>query len=427
MTPTEPAAIGTTVLELVQAGAFDQIRDMFPANLRSLVAPESLQGAWAAEVARYGPVDTVGAPVSEPAGSGGALVRVPVTFARGRATVLLTVTDTGWVTGLQIAGADAAVPTQPWQPPGYADPAAFHEQEVTVGSGPLAVGGALSLPGTPGPNPAVVLLPGSGPLDRDETVGRNKPFKDLAWGLATRGVAVLRFDKVTQAHPEQVVHAADFTVDDEYLPHAVAALRLLREQPTVDPSRVFVLGHSLGGSVAPRVATADPAVAGLIILAGGAQPLHWSAVRQFRYLAAQDPAGPAASQPVIDALTRQARAVDDPGLSSATPAADLPFGVPAGYWLDLRGYDPPALAATVGKPILILQGGRDYQATVVDDLARWQAALADRPDVTVHVYDADNHFFFAGRGPSTAAEYEAAQHMDPAVVTDIATWLAQPA
>jgi dienelactone hydrolase len=423
MTSTDPAAIGATVLKLVRAGAFDQIRDLFPPNLRPLVTPEALRGAWDAEVARQGPVDTVGAPVSEPAGPGGALVKVPVTFARGPATVLVTVSDTGWVTGLQIAAAEAARPTQPWQPPDYADPAAFGEQEVTLGSGPLAVGGTLAMPGTPGPHPAVVLLPGSGPLDRDETLGRNKPFKDLAWGLATQGIAVLRFDKVTHAHPDRVAQIAEFTVDDEYLPHAVAALHLLREQPAVDPARVFVLGHSQGGSIAPRVAAADPTVAGLIILAGGAQPLHWSAVRQFRYLASQDPAGPAASQPVIDAVTRQAEAVDDPGLSSATPAAALPFGVPAAYWLDLRGYQPPALAATLGKPMLILQGGRDYQVTVADDLSRWQDALADHPDVTIHVYDLDNHFFFPGRGPSTPAEYEAVQHTDPAVITDIAAWV----
>ena len=73
--------------------------------------------------------------------------------------------------------------------------------------------------------------------------------------------------------------------------------------------------------------------------------------------------------------------------------------------------------------MLILQGGRDYQVTVDDDLARWRAALADRPEVTIRVHDADNHLFFTGSGPSRPAEYERAQHVDPAVVTDIADWL----
>jgi dienelactone hydrolase len=269
-----------------------------------------------------------------------------------------------------------------------------------------------------------VLLGGSGPLDRDETIGRNKPFKDLAWGLASRGVAVMRFDKVTYAHGSEVKSDPDFTVADEYVPHAVAAIALLRAHPAVDPGRIFLLGHSLGGSVAPRVAAGEPLVAGLVILAGGAQPLHWAAVRQVRYLASLDPATAAAARPAIEAMSRQARMLDSPRLSPSTPASELPFGAPASYWLDLRAYDPVAVAAALGKPILILQGGRDYQATVADDLARWKAGLARRPGVTFRVYLPDNHFFFPGSGPSSPAELEPAQHVDPAVVADIASWLA---
>ena len=122
-------------------------------------------------------------------------------------------------------------------------------------------------------------------------------------------------------------------------------------------------------------------------------------------------------------MTRQANLIDSPGLSPATPPGELLFGVPAPYWLDLRGYDPAAAAAALGKPVLIVQGGRDYQATVADDLAGWEAGLAGRPDVTVRVYPADNHLFFPGSGPSSPAEYEPAQHMDPAVVADVASWL----
>jgi dienelactone hydrolase len=81
------------------------------------------------------------------------------------------------------------------------------------------------------------------------------------------------------------------------------------------------------------------------------------------------------------------------------------------------------VAAALGQPILILQGGRDYQVTVAEDLTGWQAGLARCPDVTIHVYDADNHLFFTGSGPSAPAEYEPAQHVDPAVVADIAAWV----
>jgi uncharacterized protein len=420
VTTTGPAAISTTVLQLAQANRFAEIRDMYAPNLRPMLTPESLQAAWDGEIERYGPVTTVGGPVTDPAGPAGTLVRTPVVFTNGQVTMLASVTDSGWITDIQFAGADAARPAEPWQPPDYADPSAFDEHEVTLGSGHLAVDGTVSLPRTPGPHPAVVLLPGSGPMDRDETIGRNKPFKDLAWGLASRGIAVLRFDKVTLTHP---AHAAHFTVDDEYVHHATAATHLLRQQKTVEASRVYVLGHSAGGTVAPRVVAADPFVAGLVLLAGGAQPMHWAAVRQVRYLSSLDPASADAAQPAIDTLTRQARTVDSQGLSDATPTSDVPFGLPAAYWLDLRDYDPAATAATLGKPMLILQGGRDYQVTVDDDLSRWRAALAGSPGVTIRIYDADNHMFFTGSGPSKPSEYEPAQHMDPAVITDIADWL----
>ena len=112
-----------------------------------------------------------------------------------------------------------------------------------------------------------------------------------------------------------------------------------------------------------------------------------------------------------------------PNLAPSTPTADLLFGWPASYWLDLRGYKPVGTAAALNRPILILQGGRDYQVTVEDDLARWQAGLAHRPEVTVRVHDAADHLFFRGDGPSTLADYESPQHVDPAVVADIAAWL----
>jgi fermentation-respiration switch protein FrsA (DUF1100 family) len=170
---------------------------------------------------------------------------------------------------------------------------------------------------------------------------------------------------------------------------------------------------------------AEPSIAGMVMLAGGAEPLHWVLVRQFRYLASLRPENAAAAQPAIDALTEQAGRIDGPDLTPSTPSAELPLGAPASYWLDLRDYDAPALAATLGKPMLILQGARDYQVTVADDLARWRAALEGAADVTIRVYPELNHLFAPGRGPSSPAEYEPAQHVDATVVADIASWISR--
>ena len=422
--PGRPAQVVLEALAFAQAGRFAAIRDMFPPQLQPLVLPEALAQAWAAELQRQGEITSVGAPASEPAPPAGVTVKVPVTCVRGGFSIAAAVREDGRLLSLQLAPLDAALPIAPWEPPAYADPESFEEHEVVLESGPRSVPGVVSLPRAPGlPRAAVVLLAGSGSLDRDETIGRNKPLKDVAWGLASQGVAVLRFDKVTYAHATELVDTQDFTLSDEYLPQALAAIRLLRQHPAIDPGRVFLLGHSLGGTAAPRIAAAAPAVAGLILLAGGAQPLHWAIVRQIRYLASLDPTTEAAAQPVIEALAEKARRVDGSALSPSTPASDLPLGAPASYWLDLRDYEPARLAATLGSPMLILQGGRDYQVTVDDDLARWRAALAARDDVTIHVYPSLNHLFAPGEGPPSPAEYEPAQHVDAAVVADIATWL----
>ncbi|MFJ8817964.1 alpha/beta hydrolase family protein [Amycolatopsis thermoflava] len=289
-----------------------------------------------------------------------------------------------------------------WEPPEYADPSSFTEHEVTVG----AVAGTLTLPVGAGPRPGVVLLAGGGPQDRDETTGPNKPLKDLAWGLASRGAAVVRFDK----------RAGAPTMAEEYVPDARAAVRLLATRPEVD--RVFLAGHSMGGKVAPRVAAAEP-VAGMVLLAADAQPMHEAAVRVARHL---DSFG-ALPDGFLDTIVRQATLVGGPDLKPSTPAADLLFGFPASYWLDLRDYDPVATAAALDVPMLILQGGRDYQVTVDEDLARWRAGLAHRADVDIRVHDACDHLFFPGTEASRPEQYAHPQHMDEAVVDDIATWL----
>jgi dienelactone hydrolase len=308
-----------------------------------------------------------------------------------------------------------------YQPPAYVNPAAFSEKDVLVGTGDKALPGTLTMPMGNGPFPAVVLVHGSGPNDRDETIGPNKPFRDLAWGLASQGIAVLRYEKRTKVHPEQFT--ANSTVKEETIDDAIAAVSLLRQTAQIDSQKVYVLGHSLGGMLIPRIGTMiDPNVAGFIILAGNTRPLEDLLIEQITYIVSVDGKISGEEQAQIDIIKQQVANIKNPQLSSAVPASELPFGIPAAYWLDLRDYRPAAIAQTLQQPMLILQGERDYQVTMVD-FQGWQQALASRQNVVFKSYSDLNHLFMEGSGKSTPGEYLMAGHVSETVINDIANWI----
>ena len=323
----------------------------------------------------------------------------------------------------RLAGLGVAppAPTVAYSAASYVTASAFRDEPITVDAGGWPLPGTLSMPIDDGPFSAVVLVHGSGPNDRDESIGPNKPFRDLAEGLASRGIAVLRYDKRTRTHASRIGDLRDFTVREEVVDDAVAAVRKMRETRAVRADRVFVLGHSLGGMLAPRIAAAEPSIAGLILLAAATKPLEQAIVEQTRYLVMLDGKMSAEEEGALAAMTKLAADVRalKPG---DPPIVSTGISAPASYWLDLRGYDPPAAARNLRQPMLVLQGERDYQVTM-EDYAVWQRAIGSRANVQMKSYPALNHLFLAGSGPSAPAEYGQAGHVDEAVVHDIAAWI----
>lgn len=310
-----------------------------------------------------------------------------------------------------------------YTPPPYAEPALFTEKEITVGSGEWALPGTLTIPSGGGPHPAVILVHGSGPNDRDETIGANKPFKDLAWGLASRGIAVLRYEKRTREYGEKMVSMLEtLTPKEEVTDDALAAVSLLKNFEGIDPYQIYVLGHSLGGTLAPRIGEKDPDIAGLIILAGTSKPLEDVILEQYRYLAALDGKVTEEEAAEIEKMEVKVARVKDPDLTPDHPAAEMPLGMPAPYWLYLREYSPPATAKLLAIPMLILQGERDYQVTM-EDYAGWQGVLGLRADIQFSSYPSLNHLFIPGEGPGNPQEYMEPGNVSGEVVDEIATWL----
>lgn len=310
-----------------------------------------------------------------------------------------------------------------YDPPPYAKSDAYREADVVIGSGKWALPGTLTLPRQKGPFPALILVHGSGPHDRDETIGPNKPFRDLAWGLASREIAVLRYEKRTKQYASQFVKIKnEITVEQETVADAISAVALLQSIPEIDKSKIFMLGHSLGGMLIPRIGQKSNQIAGFVIMAGTTRPLEDVIYEQFAYIFSIDGQLSEDEKNKLNELEVQIKMVKSTNLSKDTPSEKLPFEVPASYWLDLRGYDPAKFAVDLKKPMLILQGERDYQVTM-DDYQRWRDALSGHPNVMFKLYQNLNHLFIEGKGRSTPSEYEKPGHVSEMVVEDISGWI----
>ncbi|MFH1302177.1 MAG: alpha/beta fold hydrolase [Planctomycetota bacterium] len=403
------------VNQLVQ-GEFEKAVKPFDAMMAKALPAEKLKVIWNGLVSQYGSFQEITETRTE-ALKQYQIVFVTCQFEHGKLDAKLVFTAENAIAGLFIVTSGA------YHAPDYVNPVAFKEVEVVIGKGLWSLPGTLSLPAGDMRVPAVVLVHGSGPQDRDETIGPNKPFRDLAQGLASQGIAVLRYEKRTRHHRlKMTLLSGGMTVKEETVADVVAAVESLTQQPRINHDRIFVLGHSLGGNLLPRIGAASDKIAGFISLAGSVRPLEDLVLDQVKYLLSLDGSITAEEQQQIEVIEKQVEMVKSPELSEGIAATELPLGVPSKYWLDLRGYDPAQSAKTLNKPFLILQGERDYQVTMVD-FQKWKQALGSRDDVTLISYPGLNHLFMTGVGKSAPAEYTAPGNVANVVVADIAKWI----
>ncbi len=407
-------------------GDFAAVEQRLSDRLKPLLPVGTIRATWQGLERQYGGFQEVGqtAAVQTPQG----LVQVVTcVFERGSLDVNVTLNDAGEIASLTVTpvGTIQQQANATYEPPSYAHPERFHEQEVQVGHGQWVLPGTLSLPQGEGPFAAVLLVHGSGPQDRDETLPPNKPFRDLAWGLASQGIAVLRYEKRTKAYAADMKREVEtLTVKEEVIDDALAAVAFLRERPEIDAQQIFVLGHSLGGYLAPRIGAADPQIRGLIILAGFARPFEDVILDQMTYVLSLSMPDPVVRQQQLAALKQQVELVKDPKRLPTAKASDLPLGVPAAYWLDLNAYHPEHVAQTLKQPMLFLLGGSDYQVTQ-EDFQLWQDALGGRDDVQFLLYPGLSHAFMPVEGgqKATPATYTVAGHVAEEVVDEIGSWI----
>ena len=311
------------------------------------------------------------------------------------------------------------VPSKPeveYQLPPYAIKNNYEENPLKVISGSYELPGTLTIPKNKDSFPLIVFVHGSGPNDRDETIGPNKMFKDLSTGLASMGIATLRYDKRTFVYRE----ADDFiTPEPETIEDAQAAILLGGQVPGV--SEVLILGHSLGAYLLPIIATGQENLKGMIMMAGNARPLEDLILEQFTYLLSQNGMTPEEVQTFDDIKTRVSR-VKSENLTEDTMRDLLPLNIPASYWMYLKNYEPVKTLKKLKIPVLVLQGERDYQVTM-KDFDIWEKGLSRKKNINFRSYEKLNHLFMEGKGKSNPQEYSIPSHAAHYVIEDIVNWV----
>lgn len=415
------AAKAKTFIDMLAEKDFANAYDRFAAELKAKLPAEAMPQIWAQITGEFGQFQKRSEVIKSSDDKKLVLIG---SFEKADAAFLVLFDDAGKIRSFRLDEKNTTRKNAPkYDAPDYANPNSFTEKEVTVGAGEWILPATLTVPAGAGNFPAVVLVHGSGAGDRDEThINKaNKPFKDLALGLASMGVAVLRYDKRTKEHGAKFAAAKNYTVKEETVDDALAAVEFLRKTERIDPKKIYVLGHSLGGYLIPRIGARDHKIAGFISFAGATRPLEDVILEQNTYFAKLDGAISKEDQAGLDQLKQTVAQIKSLNQTDRDSSKSF-FGLPASYWIDLKNYNPSAEAKSLKQPILVVQGERDYQVTMTN-FQNWKNALGSKKSATFKTYPKLNHLFMSGEGVPRPADYEKTNHVSAEVINDIAAWI----
>ena len=306
----------------------------------------------------------------------------------------------------------------------------MYSEEIVVGKDTeYPLDGLLTLPENNGEKkfPAVVLVHGSGSSDKDESLFAVSPFLDLAEGLAKLGVASIRYDKRSFIYGEQMVKSKQLiTVKDEVIEDALRAVMLLRQDERIDHDRIFIVGHSMGGMLAPRIDEEGGNFKGLVILAG--TPRQLEEVMKDQMNDAINHMNPVMRLLAGGSIKKMIHKFD--GLYEMSDEQAMKVKVGGGttlyYFKEMGEYDTKGYFERTSKPVFIMQGDKDFQVDVEKDFNAYKDMLKDYPNVTFRLYEGLNHCFMPsvyGMLSMAKQEYSVEAHMDEGVIGDIAQWI----
>ncbi|MEH7118958.1 alpha/beta fold hydrolase [Neobacillus vireti] len=303
------------------------------------------------------------------------------------------------------------------------------DEKIVIGDGTkYPLNGMLSIPDEiNGLLPAVVLVHGSGPSNMDGKVGNNYPYKDLANALAERGIAVLRYDKRTFVYGKEMKNDTGLSVKEETIEDAILAANFLRKDSRINGNKIFIIGHSMGGMLAPRIDAEGGNFAGIIIMAGSPRKLEEIMMSQ--------------NNDVLNSLNRFLKMIAKKQIAAISSKFNNIYNLSdeeakstkvlgkyvRAYYLKEIGEHPAAIyLQALDKPVFILQGEKDFQASVEKDFNSYKTLLSDKQNVTFKLYPNLNHLFMPsvyGEILKAKKEYKLPQQIDKQVIQDVSEWI----
>ncbi|MBQ4104299.1 MAG: alpha/beta fold hydrolase [Clostridia bacterium] len=289
--------------------------------------------------------------------------------------------------------------------------------------------GLLTLPeNITEPVPAVVFVHGSGSSNMDEKVGQLTPFKDLAEGLANKGIASIRYDKRSFAHGLKMVRdkSTIITVKEETIDDAILATELLKKDSRIDSHNIFIIGHSMGGMLAPRIDSEGGKYKGLIIMAGTPRKLE-------DVMLEQNEAVLSSTKGLVNWIVRKQVAKLSGLFSGLYELSDeeakkkkVMGGTTLYYFKEMGEHSVADYLATTKKTMLIVQGEKDFQVSVEKDFNEYKRLLNDKTNVEFRLYENLNHAFvnyLYSDILKAKQEYNTERHIGEEVISDIADWI----
>lgn len=406
------------ILELLRTGDFAKVVDQLDSAAAAKLDTARLASVWNNLLRNAGPFREVQSTTDDRQPEYSVVVQRCL-FGEKQIDLKLVFGNSGKVKGLFFLPAEGR---ERYKYPAYYDSTKVQERQVAIQNGPYRLPATLTFPKKGKRFPAVVLVHGSGPNDRDETVGGTKIFKDLALGLASQGIAVLRYEKRSKVYRDKFIGRSQYTVDEETIQDAVAAAEWLQRDSLINPDRVYVLGHSMGAMVLPRIASGmRKSAAGFIALCPNARRLEEVFVDQANYVVVLE-GKEEQYKDMLDSLRRESKLIKT--LQADPQDSLVHLSLPSSYWVDMNSYDHIAAFKNMKGSLLLLQGGRDYQVTEAD-YRRWEEALKGRKSTQLKLYPTCNHFFVEGEGQSKPSEYKRSGNFSAEPLKDIINWMSK--